>query len=454
MKDWQWLRAFERYDSTHSDPRDFFKGGAHQLSQELEARAREDPVRFIGLAAQVPDDAHVYYFDALLRGVAASEQEVNLEATRALIERCYRLPGRPCGRWIAQPLRRHSDAPLPQDLMDVLTWYAVHDPDPPEVSDDFSGDISDEQRLEMQGLNSVRGSIAYEIAAHIHRHEANVAPLDEAVESLVHDRSPAVRGMAIRALTGLIRHRARRAVELFVVLASHPDDRILAGRGAHEFLRFVGARYFNSLRPVIERMVESENAAVRTRGAVQAALAALGDTAAQPLAERCLAGDPALRLGVARVSAANVRSSPRRCEAALIGLFDDPDPEVRKAGSEVFRELADEDFANSEQIVDTFLTSAAFDADGAEALFLGLDLAHAPPPALSLRACSAYLDADFAAGDAVGGSRALRDLGELAVRAYADADDRAGQNAALDVIDRMLELETFRVNQALADYER
>lgn len=288
MKDSQWLRAFERYDSTDSDRRDFLKGGAQELSQELEVRSKEDPVRFVGLAAQMPDDVHVYYFDALLRGVAGSEQEVCLEATRALIERCHALPGRPCGRWIAQPLRRHRDAPLPQDLIDILTWYALHDPNPPEVSDDFSGDISDEQHAELQGLNSVRGSIAYEMADHIHRHEDNVAPFSEAVEGLVRDRSAAVRGMAIRTVTGLIRHRPQRAVELFVELASHPDDRVLAGREAHEFLRFAGARYFNSLRPVIERMVESKNAAVRTRGAVQAALAALDDTAAQLLAERCL----------------------------------------------------------------------------------------------------------------------------------------------------------------------
>lgn len=166
------------------------------------------------------------------------------------------------------------------------------------------------------------------------------------------------------------------------------------------------------------------------------------------------AGDPALRLGVARVTAANVRNAPyrARCEAQLIGLFDDRDPEVRKAGSEVFRELADENFANSEQLVEAFLRSAAFDADGAKALLHGLDLAQAPPPALSLR--SAALDAAFAAGDAVGGGMALHDLGELAARAYADADDLAGQNAALDVIDRVLELDTFRVNRALADYER
>ena len=454
MQDVHWLRAFERYDADNSDRIDFLKGGAHQLSQELEARATEDPIRFADLAAQMPDDAHVYYFDALLRGVASSDQEVGLESTRALVERCHRLPGRPCGRWIAQPLRRHRDAPLPDDLVDILTWYAVHDPDPPAVSENFSGDISDEQRIELQGLNSVRGAIAHEIAVHIDLHEANAALFSEAVDALVRDPSAAVRSMAIRTLIGVMHHDAQRAVEQFVELATYPDDRILAGREAHQFLRFAGARYFDDLRPVIERMLESEVTAVRTRGAVQAALAALDDTSAQSLVERCLAGDPALRLGIARVSAANLRSATHRtrCETQLTGLFNDPAPDVRKAGTEVFRKLADENFANSEQLLAEFLDSKAFDANGAGALLQALELSQAPPPALSLQACNAYLRADFA--DADSGGTALHDVGELAVRAYADAADLTGQNAALDVIDRVLELDTFPTSRALEDYER
>lgn len=456
MKDAHWLRAFERYHSTDSDPRDFLKGGAHQLSQELEARAKEDPVRFVGLAGQMPDDAHVYYFYALLRGVAASDHEVTIEATRSLVERCHALPGRPCGRWIAQPLRRHSDTPLPRDLIDVLTWYAVNDPDPPEVSSDFSGDISDDRRVQMQGLNSVRGSIAYEIAAHISRHEESIEPFSQAVESLVVDRSVAVRGMAIRTLIGLMRHRPQRAVELFVELASHPNDLILAGHEAHEFLRYAGTRHFEDVQSVIQRMVQSKNSAVRTCGAVHAALAALDGVAAESLAAGCLAGDPALRLGVARVNAANVLKAPHRarCEAQLISLFDDPDSEVRKATSEVFRELAGENFANDEQLIDAFLTSGAFDTEGAEALLHAFEYAEAPPPRLSLGVCRAYLDADFAESHAVGGSMSLHNVGELALRAYADASDQVGHNTALDIIDRVLELDTFRVAAALADYDR
>jgi hypothetical protein len=455
MNDQHWLRAFERYNSTDSDSRNFLKGGAHQLSQELEARANEDPVRFVGLAGQMPDDVHTYYFDALLRGVGSSEQEIPIDATRALIQRCHALPGRPSGRWIAQPLRRHRDAALPLDLAEVLTWYATRDPDPPAVSDNFSGDISDAQRIEMQGLNSVRGSIANEIADHVSRHEDNVAPFEPAIEALVRDRSAPVRGMTIRTLTGLMRHRPERAVELFVELTSHPEDLILAGREAHEFLRFAGGRHFTTVRPVIERMLQSESPAVQTGGAIHASLAAFDNPDAARLAETCLGGDPALRVGVARVAAANVHNAPDRaqCELRLISLFHDGDQDVRKAAGDVFKTVADNNFNNGQQLVEAFIASPAFDADGAAALLAALDRAEAPPAATSLQTCCAYLDAHAATGTDTGGM-ALHDAGELALRAYAGAHDLAGQNSALDVVDRVLELDAFRLNRSLAEYER
>ena len=399
MTDWQWLRAFARYDSEDSDHRDFLKGGAHQLSQQLEACAKDDPKRFVILATHMTDGTHVYYFDALLRGVGASDEDVTLNATRVLIVRCHGLRDRPCGRWIAHPLRSHGDAPLPHDLIEILNWYAINDPDPPQLSDDFSGDISDEERAELQGLNSVRGAIAYEIAVHIHRHKENVEPFMPAIERLAGDVSADVRGMAIRTLTALMHHDPQRAVELFVELASHPNDRILAGREAHEFLRYAGREYFESLQPVMERMIASVFAAVRTRGAVHIALVALDGEHGQSLAEQCLHGDPALRLGVARVNAANFQNVRyrSRCEPQLGAAFDDDDDKVRGAARQVFVELSQENFSSAEGLADTFLVSKAFDVDGSQAILHALEMADAPPPALSLRVAEAFLDAEFAA---------------------------------------------------------
>ncbi len=263
--------------------------------------------------------------------------------------------------------------------------------------------------------------------------------------------------MAARTLSALMRHRPERAAQLFVTLAEHSDDRVLAGREAHEFLRFAGRRHFDALRSVVERMIESEIAAVRSSGAVHAALVALDGATGRDLRERCTSGDAALRLGVARVEAANVRDATyrERSEEQLIVLFADDDDDVRAAASEVFRELAAENFARADRLVEAFITSAAFNTKGAETILHSLEMADAPPSRLSLRVCRAFLSRDWAERDVAGGGTALYNAGELAIRAYADAaGDADASNAALDVIDRILALDTFRVSRVLDDYER
>jgi hypothetical protein len=254
----------------------------------------------------------------------------------------------------------------------------------------------------------------------------------------------------------LLRHNPRRAAELFVELASHPDDRILAGREAHEFLRYASRDHFEILGPILARMIVSDIAVVRTRGAVQIALVALDGEHGQDFAANCLHGDEARRLGVAQVNAANITNARfrRRCETQLVAAFDDQHQTVRAAASKVFRELSDENFSGADALVDAFLASKSFDAEGAGEILHGLEIASAPPPALSLRVANAFLDAEFAPNEASGGGMVVHDVGELAARAYADADDPAGKNAALDVIDRLVALDTFRIARALADYER
>jgi hypothetical protein len=377
--------------------------------------------------------------------------------TCSLVQRCHALPGRPCGSWIGHPLRRHTEAPLASDLADILSWYAAHDADPAPTSNEFSGDISDEERVEMQGLNSVRGAIAYEIAPHIHHHAANIELLRPAIESLVDDSSAAVRAVAARTLTAILRHDPARAVNLFLRLADHSDDRALAGREAHEFLRYAAPRHFLALRPVIERMLESDRPAVRTRGAVHAALVALDGDTGNDLTHRYMTDDAACRLGIARVNAANFRNAAYRdrTESQLVALFDDDDAEVRKAAGDVFRELTSENFAGAEQLVHAFLASRAFDDEGARSLLQSLEMADAPPLQISLDVCNAFLDQSRRGEHVRDHDVAIHDAGELAIRAYANAGgSTAALNAALDVIDGILELDTFRVSRALAEYDR
>ena len=81
--------------------------------------------------------------------------------------------------------------------------------------------------------------------------------------------------------------------------------------------------HFETLKPTLERMIESEDPGVATVGARQACLISLILEEARPLAQRCLSGTEAQRVGVAEVYAAHLQTARFRgfCEETLIQLL-------------------------------------------------------------------------------------------------------------------------------------
>jgi hypothetical protein len=65
----------------------FLKGGSLELSQQLEAEAKRDKPRFAALALQMKADIQPVYFEALLRGLLASDKSQN-DQTTAKAEIC------------------------------------------------------------------------------------------------------------------------------------------------------------------------------------------------------------------------------------------------------------------------------------------------------------------------------------------------------------------------------
>lgn len=456
MNDEQWLRAMTRYGTDDfRDRRHFLTGGAHQLSSVLERQVAKDPVRFARLALAMPDDVNTAYFDAILRGVASSEQEIPLDLTARLMKRCHALPDRPCGRWIARPLLDHAEEAIPPDLLELISWYAIHDPDP--SSDREGDDDESKEELLQHGLNSVRGGVAYEITRLIYARPDHLEPLRPAIDALVSDEVVAVRAMAGEVVLGLLRHHREVALTLFLRLADCPDERLLQTRHVREFLRYRGSADFLRLKPVIERMVASNLPEVRKAGAAQATLAALGESGAAEIAESCLGGDDAHRHGAALVYAFNLTHARFRtlCEEALTQLFDDPSKDVRSAAADGIARLDGSQLEQFEGLARRFLETRAF-ADSQEGLIHALVDTTAQVPALALESCDRMLRIfGTDAGDIRTRAAYLADrVSQVLVRAYADSSDRPLKERALDLIDRSLELNLYGAYKALAEHDR
>lgn len=454
MLDSNWLAAIDTYaDDDFANRRDFLKGGAMQLATVLESEAKDDPVRFATLADEIPDTANVAYFDAILRGVGESEVEVPISVSAGLVRRCHGLAGRPCGRWISYPLRRYAQAGVPADLLDIVGWYAIHgDPE----SAIGGGDKPDRRERQMRGLNSVRGGTANEIARFVGANAANVEALRPAIESLLEDPDAGVREMALEIPVAQLRNDEPEALRWFLAGIAGEDDVILDCHGVHEFLRYRATRYFESLEPVIKRMVAADDAAVRSAGATQAALGALERADAIPLFEQCLEGEQELRIGVTRVLAANVASARFRalCERHLIQLFDDPDKEVREEAGKSIRHLRRGGIGGLDHLIRAFLKSRAFSEDP-EAIVFAIEEDNLVPPELAMEVVEAVLarlsePSDERTRDAM----IAGEVNGVLMAIYASAPDSELKDQALDLFDRALEQNSYGANRELAKYDR
>lgn len=454
MSDRNWLAAIETYaDDDFGHRRELLKGGARQLATVLESEAKEDPLRFARLADEIPDEANVAYFEAVLRGLGESKAEVPLPAAAELVRRCHRLPGRPCGRWIAYPLRPHAGAGLPADLLEIVGWYAINGDPKSTIGDE---EEPDRRMRQMRGLNSVRGAAADEIARFIVASVENVGALRPAIDSLLGDPDPGVREMALEIPVAQLRHDEPEALRWFLRAIANADDIVLDSRGAHEFLRHRATRYFEALEPVIARMIAAEDGAVRSAGAAQAALAALERTEAVALLERCLEGEKDLRLGVARVLAANVDSARYRalCEERLIELFEDPEKEVREEAGKAIRRLRRGSIGHLDSLVRSYLGSRAF-AEDPEAIVFAIENDELVAVDLALEVVEAVLarlrePADERTRDAM----IAGEVNGVLMNIYTDARDPELKNQALDLFDRALETNSYGANRELAKYDR
>lgn len=459
MNDANWQRAMVKYASEErAVDGDFLKGGAQQLSSVLEALCKEEPGRFARLASTLSDEINPVYFEAILRGVEGGATPLPLGDAEALIARCHQLPGKPCGRWLAHPLRDHLNEKISDETLEILSWYATKGDGASTVNfgDESEDDDHAERNILTRGLNSVRGGMAYDLARLVQADAARITTLERTLRSLCNDESTAVRALAAEVVRAVFVHDTRLGLDLFLELVDVGGDELLATRHVRQIMVWLGSQEFQRLKPLIRRMIESPIERVRAEGAAQAALAALTESAAQSLAKECEEGTSELRLGVARVFAQNLDSArfQARCEEGLVVAFDDSDPEVRKAATEAVKRLTPDQVDARAGLVERFMDSQAFEED-TEAVLFPLDDAVKVPVGLALDACERTLDMLASPDAEVRRAGAVaREVSEILTRAYVDAQGNREKERALDVIDRSLEVGAYGADRALSEHDR
>ncbi|MBM2614267.1 ATP-binding protein [Actinoplanes sp. LDG1-06] len=459
MTDRNWLQAMARHDQDRANWATS-RGGARELSHVLQRQTRENPTRFARLAVKLTTETNASYASAILIGLGeAAPVSPDDEASVFSAVRYVATLGIPeTDRWIGHPLRQYLKS-APIDLVELVRDRALEAPDPASDVFDTSTGREPGDRLRFAGMNCARGALA-ETLGDLLIYDVDgtrTAAVVPALETLATDHVVAVRAQAAHTLAAALRFARPHAVAAFTKLVETSDE-LLAGRYVCRLMMYIGnGGSQNVVLPVIQRMVDSDDRAVRLRGGDLALVAAVAWGERGPF-DRIMEGtDAPSRKGVAQAAAARLTSNndPALVAETLIRLFGDSDAGVREAAAAVVAHLRGKYLSGYQGVLNELIDSAAFETATPQ-IFLTLE--HAPDrvDALALRCVRRFIEVFGAAtGDIRTGAAAdARHVCNLAVRGLTQAQTPLRRSAYLDVIDALMRVGAYGIDDAVDRAER
>jgi hypothetical protein len=460
MTDSQWLRAIERYQEDAANYATL-RGGVHELGQLLQSEVAKAPERFAQLAQRFTRATHPAYVDAVLQGLANAEEPASLDLVCQTLRHIDSLGNPTNDRWFCWPLRRYLQEEIPDDVIKLVLKRALSSPDPGEDiwckqsaggASYFNGDIH------TNGINTARGQAAemlgdllvYDPIGH---RTALVSPF---LAKLSADQSVAVRACVGHVVGASFRHAREAANAAFVGLVD-TDDRLLATPHLETLVVRVAHESYSLAEPVIRRMVQSDFDDVRKAGGRLAAYVGLELEALGVLDSVRNGSDPVARAGAALVCGHRLphTSNVQLAMECIEHFISDDVEEVRTAAGSVAAALRDASLRPFKSVLESLIDSPSFMEVLGQLL---ITLAHAPDRIddLVLKTVGKFVQAyraemgnisTRAAGEA-------REVGELVLRAYAQASDREARRRCLDLLDELLLFGAYGVVDLVDQAER
>jgi hypothetical protein len=462
MSDEAWLGAMHKYDdsTTWGSPKEYlFKGGVIELSRAFAEQVKNDPERFYLLAQRFDENVSLRYTEAAISGLAESDAPVVwvydlVRRFAPRIEGEYR-------KGVCRSLEKRADAGIPNDLLDLMTDWALHDPDPTQEMWRVSAGLGDQRYYGGDplghGINTVRGASLQAVTYCALTHKPpQVERAFELLEAVADDPSTAVRACVVERLAILMRHNTDRTLTIIQqTLDGYPE--LLRTVIIHDLLYHLYYHHFPQIRPFIEAMLSDEDDVTRQAGGRLVCLAAFQYPEATSLAEQALQGDEWLRRGAAQVYAHNLGQQDVEvtCQERLLQLMHDQDEEVRKYVGECFRQLHPEQVHRVRVFIEAFLASPALPL-GARHLIDYLKPLAIDEQELALQATERLIDTLGHQIIDMQTSAALLedDLAWLPLTVYTHADNDQMRARAMNTFEQFLLLGSWTAQEALTQWDR
>ncbi len=469
MTDRQWISAMRKYDGTT----DSFRGGSIELSRMLRDFVRTDRKRFAALIVRIPNDIDPDYFSAILDGLCsrhtnlgeqekpADDADVSSLPTALFfeaIERIHALPSRPCGSAIVGCIQKLAGRALPTRLLEIVSFYAIHDPDPIEdiwrrtddrVDYNSGGPYS-------HGINCVRGQAAECLGTLLFADEKRLELLRPALMAISADPVISVRTCAINALLPLLNFERDFAVELFLI-ACNRCDAICATPPFDRFAHFAVRTHYAGLRELLQFALSSNQPEAVENAARRVTLAELSDVDVGNDAAAIRAGDETTRKTAADVYATNIADDEvgDRCAGYLKDFFNDESEAVRQTLSRAFFKLSGPKLLHFNNFIAEYIECRSFENE-TDRLLHALNESNVELPQVICRAAERILEFIREDGTHIAyrGAMVAREISTLVVRQYEQTKDESIKTRCLDLIDRMERVGYYGIAEELGKLDR
>lgn len=459
MTDEQWLKAIAKHDSNETNWNNF-TGGARELSGLLRDQVAVDPARFAQLTLRLTPGVNSSYTNALLMGfgdakVSDTTEPLVFEAVRHIAS----LRQADNDRFLGTALQKYYRE-VPLDLVELILDRTLHALNPIDNSPVIIRDGTDGHSaadMYMNGINTARGSLAV-VLGNLLLADSDGQRTDLVMPHLsemASDPVLSVRSCVAHTLFAALRY-ARPEVLAALESLIQADDRLLATELVQQLMISIGDVNPEVIDPIIQRMLASEDVEAREAGGAIAAFAAL-EWDRPDLIKQVLSGDFHVRKGIAQTVARLVAdtSNDELATETLIRLMSDDVDEVRKEVATVALILRNHPLRPFVKLLTALIDSPSYVHASTQLL---ITLEHAPDKidGLVLKASQRFLSVfgNDAADIRTGAAADAHYVSKLVVRGLAQCQSRIHRAALLDVLDQLLELGVYGINDAIEKSER
>lgn len=448
MNDDAWIRAMEKFSDGQrhrSWGSDGLRGGARELSRELQECVKADPARFLSLMDRFPVGTHESFAYGIVAGIADAKPDAAM--VEDVIAATIRNPAcRPDDRTLVWLVRAASGDMGPLAEATVLS-IAISENNSTGMGDPSSNEKKVEPdwqlALNMGGnhhgkaINSARGAALELLGAQCWRSVERYEFLAPVLDKVIGSEAPAYIHSSLHNLLVAGLKHAKRSEWVLRTVKACPESLFGNGQNLLAWVADLDEATFASL---MEIYLLHEDPLCRAFGSLAVFQRSLDDAVWRKTADILIEKGEQFRSAAAAVANANLQSKRTNslCSDWLRRFLDDDSAIVRQEATDCFRRLNTDNLADHIGLFDAYVSSRYFETE--RSYFLHR-LEHAPAAAEGL--VLKLLEDTMLASGKDGRERKpyeLRDVGELALKIYAaNADDPDKRRRALDIIDGLVD---------------